>query len=91
MKKLTFALVGAASLAIAACSSGSDDATNVDVNADNAAELNDLANAAANDAASEAETLANQQAQLNAENEAAAEPTDNLANQSEADAAVNGM
>ena len=91
MKKLTFALVGAASLAIAACSGGNEDANTVDANAANAAELNDLANAAANDAASEAETLANQQAQLNAENEAAVEPVDNLANQSEADAAVNGM
>lgn len=90
MRKLTFALIGTASLMVAACSGGDETLNNVDANGAEAGELNDLANAAANDAASEAETLANQQAQLNAENEAA-EPIDNLANQSEADANVIGM
>ena len=66
MKRFSLAIVGAAGLALAACSGGNDDAVNVDANA--TSELGDLANDAANDAANsmESDTLANQAAQLNA-------------------------
>lgn len=87
MRNIGFALVSAAALGLAACSSGEDQLNNVDINAADTSELNDLANAAANDA--EAEALGNQLDQLNAESEAA--PVDNLANPSEADTPVNGM
>ena len=87
MKKSTLAVIGLAALAISACQNNEDAVTNVDANA---ADLNALADDAA-EVANEADTLANQAAQL--ENEAAnvAAPTDNLANVSEADTAVNGM
>ena len=87
MKK-SLAVIGFASLALAACGSSNEDAvTNVDANA---ADLNALAdNAAA--IANEADSLANQAAQLENEADNAAAPTDNLADQSEADTPVNGM
>ena len=87
MKKSTLAAVACAALALAACQNNDQDqVTNVD---ENAADLNALADDAAG-IANEADSLANQAAQL--ENEAyAVAPTDNLANQAEADAAVNGM
>ena len=63
MKKLGFALVGAASLALAGCGgSNQDSLNNVDLNA-NAGNLDALANDAANVAA-EAEALGNQAQQL---------------------------
>lgn len=68
MNKFGFALVGAASLALAGCSGNNDDALNNAENADAAANLDALANAAANDA--EAEALGNQAAQLNQESNA---------------------
>ena len=65
MKKLGFALVGAASLVIAACSdNNADSLNNVDLNA-NAGNLDALSNEAANDA--EAEALGNQAQQLEQE------------------------
>ena len=86
MKKSTLAALGFAALALTACQNNQDEVTNVDANA---TDLNMLADNAAIDA-NEVDTLGNQQNQL--ENEAnAVEPTDNLANQAEADAAVNGM
>jgi CO dehydrogenase nickel-insertion accessory protein CooC1 len=87
MKKSTLAALGiAAALALTACQNNQDEVTNVDANA---TDLNMLADNAAIEA-NEMDTLGNQQNQL--ENEAnATEPTDNLANQAEADAAVNGM
>jgi hypothetical protein len=65
MKKLGFALVGAASLVIVACSdNNADSLNNVDLNA-NAGNLDALSNEAANDA--EAEALGNQAQQLEQE------------------------
>ena len=69
MKKFGFVLVGAASLALAGCSGGNDDALNNVANADASANLDALANAAAADA--EAEALGNQAAELNQESNAA--------------------
>ena len=95
MKKLSFAIVGAAALALAACNNSSQDAVgdNADLNAATADDLNGLAGDAANDA--EAEALGNQAAQLNAEAEAAAAENtaddDVETNASDADTAVNGM
>ena len=66
MKKFGFALVGAASLALAGCSGSNEDSlTNVDLNAE-AGDLNALANNAA-DVAAEAEALGNQAQQLEQE------------------------
>ena len=67
MNKLSFALVGAATLALAACSGGSDEAAeNLDTAAGAETEqLNTLADDAANQA--EAEALGVQQEQLEAE------------------------
>jgi hypothetical protein len=65
MKKFSFALVGAASLALGGCgSSNQDSLNNVDLNA-SAGNLDALANEAANDA--EAEALGNQAQQLEQE------------------------
>lgn len=96
MKKIAFAFVGAASLALAACGGQGDDALgdNVEQNFDNAADnLDALADNAATDA--EAEALGNQADQLREEGENREEAIDdadvNTANAAEADAAVNGM
>ena len=70
-----------------ACQNNADEVTNVDANA---AELNGLAANAA-DLANEADTLANQAAQLENEAENATAATDNLSDQADADAPVNGM
>ena len=86
MNKSTLAVIAVATLALGACQNNQDQVTNVD---ENAADLNALADDAAVNA-SETDTLANQAADLNNEANAVA-PTDNLANQAEADAAVNGM
>ena len=76
MKKLGFALVGAASLAIAACSdNNADSLNNVDLNA-NAGSLDALSNEAANDA--EAEALGNQAQQLEQEANSLSNATDEL-------------
>ena len=75
MKKLVFALTGITALSLAACSSNNQDAVNN-------AELNDAAN-------SEAATLANQQAELNAENAAAQDNTTNPSDAQEQN--VSGM
>ena len=88
MKRLNFALVGAAALALAACSSNNQDAVeNAEMNQP-AAELNDLSSDAANDAANaEAAALGTQQQQL--ENEATADNTTNPADADEQN--VSGM
>jgi hypothetical protein len=81
MKKLVFAVTGAASLALVACSGNNQDSVeNVEINQP-AADLNDMSGAAANDAAAEAAALGTQQQQLESENAAAVEentstPTD---------------
>ena len=88
MKMRVFALTGAASLALAACSSGDQDAVdNAEMNQP-AADLNGLADDAANDAANaEAAALGNQQDQLEQENAA-----DNTVNPVDADEQnVSGM
>ena len=87
MNKSTLAVIAVATLELGACQNNQDQVTNVD---ENAADLNALADNAA-DVTDEANTLANQAAALENEADNAAAPTDNLANQSEADAAVNGM
>ena len=96
MNKLSFAIVGAASLALAACGGQGDDALgeNVQENLEAQSEnLDALAGNAAN--AAEAEALGNQAAQLEEQGERAEDAIDeadvNAANPAEADAAVNGM
>jgi hypothetical protein len=88
MKKLGFALVGVASLALAGCGGNSDSLNNV-ANIDNASNLDALSNDAANDA--EAEALGNQAAQLNEEGNAAAADELNASGNSSADENVAGM
>ena len=74
MRKLHFAIVGAASIALSACGSQGDDTLgeNVDDNV-TVEEMNALADNAALDA--ETEALGDQQQQLEAEPENVAEPT----------------
>ena len=83
MKRLAFVTVATATLALAGCNRGNEDAVNN-------AELNEIANQAAMDAANaEAAALASQQNLLNAENAAA---QDNTVNPREADEQnVSGM
>lgn len=76
MKKLAFVIVGISALGLAACSNSNQDAVNnAELNQPAADNLNELSSSAANDA--EAAALANQQAQLNAENAAAQDNTTN--------------
>jgi hypothetical protein len=88
MKRLVFALTGAAALTLAACgSSNQDQVGNAELNQP-AADLNEQANEAAMNAAEDA-ALGNQQAQLNQENAAAQE---NVTNPSDAqEQNVSGM
>lgn len=66
MKLLSFAIVGAAGLLLAACSGNTEDAVNADVNASDMSDVNAFAGEAMNDTtALESDTLANQAAQLN--------------------------
>lgn len=88
MKKFGFALVGAASLALAGCGGNNDDALNNVENMDAAANLDALSNEAANDA--EAEALGNQAAQLNQEGNATTDEL-NASSDSKADENVSGM
>lgn len=76
MRKISFALVGAASLALAACGGRGDDSLgeNVQENYENAAENLDAA--AANAAGAEANALANQADALREEGENAEEAID---------------
>ena len=93
MKKLGFAVVAAASLALVAC--GGNDTDTLNEAADNEAELNALAANAAADANAEMEALGNQQQQLeaeaNTEAEAANEVADNATDPSEVEDDVQGM
>ena len=87
MNKLTIALVGATSLALAACTNQDQVDENANAETEN---LDALAGDAANDA--EAEALGNQADELNAAADDLANSSDGLeANAAEADAAVNGM
>ena len=87
MKMRVFAVLGAASLALAACSGGNQDAVeNAELNQPEA-DLNQLSSDAANDAANaEAAALGNQLEQLNQEN---ADETENPADADEQN--VSGM
>ena len=94
MKKVAFAIVGAASIALAGCGGQGDDALaeNAQENMEGQAEnLDALAGNAATDA--EAEALGNQADQLRDEGERAEEAIDDadVTNAAEADQAVNGM
>ena len=92
MKKVSFALVGAAALALAACGGKGDDALgeNVQENYENAAEnLDAMAANTAN--AAEAEALGVQQEQLEQENTSAAVDELNASSDSGADENVAGM
>ncbi|MCW3798576.1 hypothetical protein OMW55_12235 [Sphingomonas sp. BN140010] len=96
MKKITFALVGAASLALAACGGKGDDSLgeNVQSNYENAAEnLDAMADNTGN--AAVADSLENQADALKAEGNRKEEAIDdadvNAANPAEANAAVNAM
>ena len=91
MTKFGFALVGAASLALAGCGSSNEDSlANVDLNAD-AGNLDALANNAA-DVAAEAEALGNQAQQLEQEatNNAATDEL-NASSTAEGEENVSGM
>lgn len=92
MNKTSFALVGAAALALSACGGKGDDALgeNVQENYENAAEnLDAMAANTANTA--EAEALGNQAVALNAEGASNEEADVNAQNSAEANAAVNAM
>lgn len=96
MKKLSFALVGAASLALAACGGKGDDSLGDNVN-DNYEAASDNLEAAADNAATPAEaaTLENQADALEAEGDRKEDAIDdadvNAANGAGAAAAVNAM
>jgi hypothetical protein len=90
MKRLGFAIVGAAAMTLAACNNNNQDAVqNAEMNQPNSDELNALANQAAMDAANaQAAAEANIQNKLQQENAAA----DNTVNPKEADEQnVSGM
>ncbi len=86
MKKLTFALVGAAALLTAACGSGSEDQVNNAELNQPSPELNNLASDAANNAAADA-ALGN--AQQQSENASANDNTVNPGDEDEQN--VSGM
>ena len=90
MKTIHFALVGAASLALAACNNSNQDTVpdNAAENYDQTEQLNDLASDAANQV--EAESLANQAAQLNESAQDTA-TENNEAEEMPEEEAVNGM
>ncbi|MES2135833.1 MAG: hypothetical protein V4502_02070 [Pseudomonadota bacterium] len=83
MKRLAFALTGAAALTLSACGGNNqDEVTNAEMNQPNADELNALSNQAAMDAANaEAAALGAQQNALEQENAS----LDNATNPKEAD------
>ena len=92
MKRLAFALTGAAALSLAACGGNNEDAVeNAEMNQPSAEELNELSNQAAMDAANaEAAALGAQEQQLQEENAAA--PVENTTDPSDADEQnVSGM
>jgi hypothetical protein len=96
MKKISFALVGAASLALAACGGSGDDTLGENVNDNYEAAADNLETMADNTGnAAAADTLENQADALETEGERKEEAIDdadvNAANTAEADAAVNAM
>jgi hypothetical protein len=95
MKKISFALVGAASLALAACGGQGDDSLGENVQENYEAAADNLEAAADNVGSAEGETLENQADQLEAEGNRKEEAIDdadvNASNGAEAAAAVNAM
>ena len=96
MKKLSFVLVGAAALALAACGGKGDDSLGENVNDNYEAAADNLEAAADNAAApAEAATLENQADALEAEGDRKEEAIDeadvNASNAAGAEAAVNAM
>ncbi|GAA4012208.1 hypothetical protein GCM10022280_07540 [Sphingomonas swuensis] len=96
MKKISFALVGAAALALAACGGKGDDSLGDNVNDNYEAAADNLEAAAANTGnAAEAASLENQADALEAEGDRKEEAIDdadvNAANSAQANAAVNAM
>lgn len=95
MKKLTFALVGAASLALAACGGQGDDSLGDNVNDNFEAASDNLEAMADNTTGTEAATLENQADALEAEGDRKEEAIDeadvNASNAAAAEAAVNAM
>lgn len=92
MNKIAFAMVGAASIALAGCGGQGDDALgeNVQENMENAAEnLDALAGNAAN--AAEAEALGNQADQLRNEGDRVEDAIDDADVNAEANENVSGM
>ena len=90
MKRLAFALLGTASLVLAGCNKGNEDAVqNAEINQPDAEQLNELANQAAMDAANAQAAANNAQQAANELNAAAA---DNTVSPQEADEQnVSGM
>ena len=86
MKRLAFALTGAAALALSACGGNQDQVNNAELNQPSPDELNELSNQAAMDAANEAAALGNQEAQLNE-----APPEDTTSPTDEQEQNVSGM
>ena len=95
MKKFAFALVGAASIALAGCGGQGDDALGENVQENMEAQAENLDALAANAGDAEAEALGNQADQLREEGEQREEAIDdadvNASNRAEVDQAVNGM
>lgn len=95
MKKISFALVGAASLALAACGGSGDDSLGENVQENYEAASENLEAQAANTSGTTAATLENQADALETEGERKEEAIDeadvNAASPAEANAAVNAM
>ena len=95
MKKISFALVGAASLALAACGGSGDDSLGENVQENYEAAAENLEAMADNTSGTTAATLENQADALETEGERKEEAIDdadvNASNPVEANAAVNAM
>lgn len=95
MNKMSFALVGAASLALAACGGSGDDSLGENVQENYEAAADNMEAMADNATGAEAATLENQADALEAEGERKEEAIDdadvNAANAAQANAAVNAM
>ena len=92
MKKLSFAIVGAASLALAACGGQGDDSLGENVQENLEAQADNLDALAENASGAEADALGNQADELREQGERAEDAIDDAdVNQAEVDAAVNGM
>lgn len=89
MKRLAFAMIGIASLALAACGGNEDAVNNAELNQPDAEQLNELANQAAADAAANAAAAQNAIENVVSEQNAAIE---NVTNPIDADEQnVSGM